>query len=566
MEASVRVRHPWESAWRRAATLVLIASILAVACAPTAPAPTAAPAKPAETTKPAEAAKPAEAPKPAAAATTAPAAAPAKPAAGAVQAKGSITMVIEAEPDTIQPKDATTDNAFFVLANVYDGLTARDWTSGEPKIVPKLAESYSQQPDPRTWRFKLRSGLKFHNGEPINADAVVNMVKGVSDPNAPGQGIDEFGLSGATATKIDDLTVDITTKAPDAIFPSRMVKMGIPAPQWLNSSPKDAAITEAIGSGPYKLAEYVKASHFLLKANEEYWSTPKPTIGEVKIVFRNEAVVRAGMIQAGEVQLATLLTLEEAKKLPAHLVELTGESVGIRINTEHPILKDLRVRQAINMSIDRKGIIDALYGEVAEPLNGMMVRKSSLGWNPELKEYPYDPAKAKQLIQEAGATGQTIELISRNGVFPRVGEVNELVADQISQTGLKVNIKSLEAGQWRTILRQVKPGEARADLQLTAVSDPVLDSSRALNNYYVCGAVSAHWCDQEWTAKFTNVLGLSGDARVKGFQELWAIAYDQNVFIPLFGLNFIHGLSPKLKWGPVRQDLIRAFNEWTLTD
>jgi peptide/nickel transport system substrate-binding protein len=473
-------------------------------------------------------------------------------------------MVLEAEPDTIQPKDATTDNAFFVLANVYDGLTARDWSSGEPKIVPKLAESYSQQPDPRTWRFKLRPGLKFTNGEPVNADAVVAMVTNVADPAKPGQGIDEFGLSGATATKVDDLTVDITTRAPDAIFPSRAVKMGIPAPQWLKGQPDDAAITEAVGSGPYKLVEYDRASHFLLQANPEYWSTPKPTIGEIRIVFRNEAVVRASMLQAGEVQLATLLTLEEAKQLPSYLVELTGESVGVRINTEHPLLKDLRVRQAMNMSIDRKTMIDALYGEVAEPLNGMMVRKSSLGWNPNLKEYPYDVAKAKQLIQEAGATGQSIELISRNGVFPRVGEVNELVANQISQTGLKVNIKSLEAGQWRTILRQVEPGEARSDLQLTSVSDPVLDSSRALQNYYACGGVSAHWCDREWTDKFTQVLGMSGDARVKGFQELWATAYDQNVFIPLFGLNFVHGMSPKLKWGPVRQDLIRNFNEWTL--
>jgi peptide/nickel transport system substrate-binding protein len=271
------------------------------------------------------------------------------------------------------------------------------------------------------------------------------------------------------------------------------------------------------------------------------------------------------MIQAGEVQLATLLTPEDAKKAPASLIELTGESVGIRINPEHPVLKDVRVRQALNLSVDRKSMIEALYGEVAEPLNGQMVRKSSLGFNPNLKDV-YDPAKAKQLVQEAGAAGQSIELISRNGVFPRVDEVNELVADQISQSGLKVTVKSLEIGQWRTLLRAVKPGEARSDLQLTSVSDPVLDSSRAMLNYYQCGGVNAQWCDEDWTKKFNQVLGLSGDARVKGFQELWATAYDQNVFIPLFGLNFIHGISPKLHWGPVRQDLIRYFADWTLDD
>ena len=539
---------------------------LLTACAP-APAAPAKPAEPAKPAAPAATAKPAEAAKPAAPAAAAPTTAPAaaKPAS-ASGVKGSLTMAIEAAPDTIQPKDSTTDNAYFVLGNVYDALTARDWSSGEPKIVPKLAESYSQQPDPRTWRFKLRPGLKFTNGEPVNADAVVALVKSVANPDAPGRAVDEFGLAGATAARIDDLTVDITTRAPDAIFPSRAAKITIPAPQWQASGPQDAAITQAVGSGPYKLIEYDKASHFLLRANEEYWGTPKPTIAEIKIVFRNEAAVRANMLQAGEVQLATLLTPEEARKLPAHIVELTGESVGMRVNTEHPVLKDLRVRQAINMSIDRKSMIDALYGDVAEPLNGMMVRKTSVGWNPNLKEYPYDVAKAKQLVQEAGATGQSIEIVSRNGIIPRVSEVTELVADQISQSGLKLSVRSLEAAQWLTVLRQVKPGEGRSDLHFTAASDPVLDSSRVLFGYYRCEGVSAVWCDQGWTAKFNATLGMSGDARAKSFQELWATAYDQNVFVPLFGLNFIHGMTPKLKWGPVRQDLVRYFPDWKLED
>ena len=526
------------------------------------PAEPAKPAAPAATTKPAEAAKPA-APAAAAPATAAPAAA--KPAS-ASGAKGSLTMVIEAAPDTIQPKDSTTDNAYFVLGNVYDALTTRDWSSGQPKIVGSLAESFNQQPDPRTWRFKLRPGLKFTNGEPVNADAVVAMVKSVANPDAPARAVDEFGLAGATADKIDDLTVDITTRAPDAIFPSRAVKITIPAPQWQAGGPQDASLTQAVGSGPYKLIEYDKASHFLLRVNEEYWGNPKPTIAEIRIVFRNEAAVRANMLQAGEVQLATLLNPEEARKMPTHMVELTGESVGMRVNTEHPVLKDLRVRQAINMSIDRKGMIDALYGDVAEPLNGMMVRKTSVGWNPNLKEYPYDIAKAKQLVQEAGATGQAIELVSRNGIIPRVSEVTELVADQISQSGLKLSVRSLEAAQWLTVLRPVKPGEGRSDLHFTAARDPVLDSSRVLFGYYRCEGVSAAWCDQEWTTKFTSTLGMSGDARSKSFQELWATAYDQNIFVPLFGLNFIHGMSPKLKWGPVRQDLIRYFPDWKLED
>jgi peptide/nickel transport system substrate-binding protein len=272
------------------------------------------------------------------------------------------------------------------------------------------------------------------------------------------------------------------------------------------------------------------------------------------------------MLLAGEVQLATLLTPEAAKKMPASYIEQTGESAGIRMNPEHPVLKDIRVRQAINMSLDRKSMIDALYGPVAEPLNGMLVRKTSLGWNPELKEYPYDPERAKALVQAAGAVGQPIELISRNGVIPRVDEVTEWFQNQVSQSGLKISVRSLEVGQWRTAMRQVKPGETKTDLHFTVSSDPVLDSSRTLTQYYSCTGVQSVWCDQAWEAKFTNVLGLTGEPRVKGLQELWATAHEQNVWAPLFGLNFVHGMSPKLHWGPPRTDLIRALNEWTLDD
>ena len=122
--------------------------------------------------------------------------APAPAAVAQVKPKGSMTMVIEAEPATILIKDATTENGYFVLGNVFDKLTARDWSSGEPKIVGGLAESFSQLPtDPKTWRFKLRQGLKFTNGEPITADAVVAVVDSVVDPAKPGHGIDEFGLT-----------------------------------------------------------------------------------------------------------------------------------------------------------------------------------------------------------------------------------------------------------------------------------------------------------------------------------------------------------------------------------
>src|SRR5262245_60641434 len=234
----MRVHHPWALARQSVVGLVLMIGMLTVACAPAAPAPS----KSSEAAKPAAPAAPA-APAPA---NPAAAAAPVAAAPASVKPKGSMTMVIESDVDTIQIKDGTTDNAMFVLGNVYDQLTARDWSGSQPKIVGKLAESFSQsQSDPKTWRFNLRKGIKFTNGEAFNADAVVAVVAYVTDPATQGLSIDEFGLRGAKATKVDDSTVDITTGTPDAIFPGRVVRLGIPAPQWLASVPKDASLTTA---------------------------------------------------------------------------------------------------------------------------------------------------------------------------------------------------------------------------------------------------------------------------------------------------------------------------------
>ena len=198
------------------------------------------------------------------------------------------------------------------MGNVYDELTARDWSTRQPKIVGKLAESFEQsQSDPKTWRFKLRQGLQVHQrraGQRRRRGEHGRQRDRTRTSRA--SALTSTALAGAKATKVDDFTVDITTGAVDAIFPSRAAKMPIPAPKWLATMPNDASITQAVGSGPYKLVEYVKGDHFLLKANPDYWGPNKPTIAEIKIVFRNEAAVRASMLQAGEVQLATLLTPE----------------------------------------------------------------------------------------------------------------------------------------------------------------------------------------------------------------------------------------------------------------
>ena len=558
----------------RGALLSLLVVALVTGCA--GPAPPAAPSKPAAappttaaapTTAPAASGKPAA---PAAASTTAPASAaqPAagKPAtAGAGTPRGTLVVVVEGEPENgVMPRNSCTLITNFTLSNVYEKLTV---IGADGRPTPQLAESYERVND-LTWRFKLRQGVTFSNGEPFNADAVMATLEHDLGPNVtnPGRCRNEYPTLTYPGKKIDDYTVELTTNAPDPLLPAKLAAFKIAAPGWLKATTEEQMVTAAMGTGPYTLVEWQRGGHILLKVNPTYWGPTKPTIAEVRILPRKEASVRAAMVQAGEAHLAFSIPPDQAKQLPAAMTEQTTEMIGVRLNTEHPALKDIRVRQAIAYAIDTKSLTDALFAGFSTPANGQMARASTFGQNPTLAAYPYDPAKAKQLVQEAGAVGAPIELVVREANFARITELGEAITGTVSAaTGLKMTPRLLEAGLWRESLFAVKPGEKRSDTLLVAASNTTFDSFRMLTSYYPCGGQFAHACDEAFTAKLAETATKSGPEREQGFRDLWKTTHDNYWVIPLFGLDFVHGTSAKLTWKP-RVDQQWMYAEMTLQD
>jgi peptide/nickel transport system substrate-binding protein len=361
--------------------------------------------------------------------------------------------------------------------------------------------------------------VKFHNGEAFNADAVVTAVENMTDPQQPGQALSEYGTLQA-AKKVDEFTVDVMTKDPDPILPVRMVRFSIPAPNWLKTSNLETTSTMAVGSGPYMLAEWQKGNGLVFRANESYWGPNKPQVAEVKLVGRREQNVRSAMLQAGEANLAFHIALDQVQNVPRSIIEQTQETVIFRLNHEHPVLKDIRVRQAIVSAIDTRGMMEALFPGIAEPVS-QLVRKGSVGWNPSLKPYPYEPERAKALMKEAGAVGTPIEYVDRPGSFPRAGEVGEIIVNSLNEIGFKATLRHLEAAQWREAFLAVKPDQPRTDLQQTSVSNPVLDSTRPLDVYYVCTGRYRIGCDDEVTKLYNAAAPLTGEARDKAFQAVW---------------------------------------------
>jgi peptide/nickel transport system substrate-binding protein len=209
-------------------------------------------------------------------------------------------------------------------------------------------------------------------------------------------------------------------------------------------------------------------------------------------------------------------------------------------------------------------MIKSLYPEgIAVPVHGQLVRQGTLGWNPNLKPYPYQLDEAKRLMQEAGAVGTPVEFLARPGQFPRASEVSELIINSLNQIGFKATVRFLESAASTEALRSVKPDQQRPDLQMTSVSSPTLDSSRPFDLYYLCGGRNHIGCDQEWDRRYSEAKVLTGDARDKAFQGLWEYAYDKYWYVPLFGLNWAHGASARLQWEP-RVDGQLVFTEIAL--
>lgn len=465
-----------------------------------------------------------------------------------------VTMAVPAEPESLTPRNGCSYASQFVTDNVYERLMRR---GDDGALEGWLAES-AERVDDLTWRFKLREGVSFSNGEPLNAQSVVASVNYYVDPAITSRCLGDF-VNLASAEAVDEYTVDVKTSQPDGIFNIAFGLRFFVMPQgWISETDDLGTATTAIGTGPYVLTEWNKGQRLVLEANPNYWGEA-PSVERVVLLPRTEGAVRAAMVQAGEADIAINLTPEQAANLPQQLGEETTESILVRLNTKHPVLSDVRVRKAITLSLDTPLLVEALYPGVASVLQGQVARPSALGFNPDLAPYPHDLDEAKRLVEEAGATGKELTFSIRSDLLSNVSELAEAMQAMIEETGLVINLEMLEAAPWRDALYARKEGQQRTDMLISGASNHQFDSSRLINNYFGVGNFS-HSDNEDFAAKSVVAAGLSGEERASAYRALWAEAHDQYWIVPVFGVDYLHGARESVAWEP-RDDGFIYFNE-----
>jgi peptide/nickel transport system substrate-binding protein len=361
----------------------------------------------------------------------------------------TIVIVQGVDPTTMDPHNHMETPAWNVILNVFDTLLQRDSSIKMEKI---LAESYRIVND-KTWEFKIRKGVKFHNGEDLKAENFKFTLERMADPKLKlrqtvFQGVIE------KVEVMDDYTFRVITKDPYPVMDAMLCIYGPPLPikYFQEKGPEHFALNP-VGTGPYKFVRWVKDDYILLEANENYFRGA-PKIKKIRFRPIPEATTRVAALQTQEADIIT--------NIPPHLMKLMdwkGRSFVSKVPSVRVIymafdtLKpgpqtDRRVRQAIAMGVDMKTNIKKVL-EGNGVLLGSPLTDKHFGYDASVTPYEYNPEKAKKLLAEAGhAKGFDFTINSPAGRYLNDKEMAEAAAGDLRKIGINATVKTHEWGTY----------------------------------------------------------------------------------------------------------------------
>jgi len=460
---------------------------------------------------------------------------------------------------TGDPHRTTLTHAVNVLANFYDTLISRD---ASLTLKPGLALSW-RAVDATTWEFKLRQGVKFHNGEPFNAQAVKFSFERMLDPKTRWPGAGALRLIKAV-TVVDDSTVRFTTERPWPLMPRFLGYYGmIVPPGHLAQNGEEALVRHPVGTGPYRFVRWVKDDRVELEANADFWGG-RPRIS--RVVFRAipSESSRLAELLAGSVHLINLVPPELFKPIQesskAKLVEGRSLSVYfviynlVNIARDRP-LADRRVRQALNYAIDRQAILASIMHKVGRSVPTFCT-EVMLGCDASVAPFPYDPERARALLREAGyPNGFEFSITTTSGAYPGDRDITLAVADQLNRVGVRARPNVTEYG---VQLKAVQSRQLAEDGWFTRFTDFFgLSTIIPFRAFYSQGEWSL-WRpgNREFDQPLEAANVATDEAQIRDLSRRVQLLYKEEApAISLFTAPNVYGMHPDLEWTP-RPDLL----------
>jgi peptide/nickel transport system substrate-binding protein len=311
-------------------------------------------------------------------------------------------------------------------------------------------------------------------------------------------------------------------------------------------------INDPVGTGPYKLAGWDRGRQIVLAANDKYWGT-KPEADKVTFVFRADPALRASMVKIGEADIGFDIAPQDATDPTMDEAYLSGETTRIRIVNKPP-LDDVRVRKALNLAVDRKALIGTVMSADVIPAT-QIILPNIVGANPDLKVWPYDPAEAKRLLDEARKDGvpvdNEIRFVARTGHFANVGDLVQALSQMWAQVGIKTKVEMMERAQFLKLANKPYDPDRPAALMTDSHNNYSGDAAFSMYYRYHSGGAQSEFTTPELDKLIDQADSGTVDpqTRTKLFQEAnRIIAEDIVPGVPLFHMVSYIRVNPRVKY------------------
>lgn len=415
---------------------------------------------------------------------------------GLAQPRGTLTIAQGQDPQSWDPIDTFYLAWGMVGSSIFDGLVHRDL---DMQLGPGLATSWEWVGDANDrLRFHLREGVTFHNGEAFDANAVkftFDRLLGEEGAAGPQQAnytsIDHVEI-------VDDFTVDLVLASPDPVLITKLAGYGamIVPPGYVTENDPETFNRMPVGTGPFKVVEYVTDDRLVLEANPDYFGGA-PKLERVVFRFIQEPATRVAELQAGRVDIVQGVPISLAgsvERTAGASIQAVGSPTVSSLRFNHCLAPtdDVRVREAIAHAVDRQGIIDVILEGYGTPIASFQ-SSMSFGYDPALEAYAYDPELATSMLAEAGVAPGTeiqIDFIGSDAIFR---EVAQAIASMLEAVGLN---PSLVTHETNTYYNDMVPGNRVGQMYYSGWGGWTLDFDNTAYLLYHTG--------QFWNPCFSN--------------------------------------------------------------
>ena len=472
-------------------------------------------------------------------------------------------VAVQKIPPVMEPMRVNSNVHMRILYNVGESLLKIDYKHGL-KIVPSLAAEWKRLDD-KTIEFKLRRGVKFHNGEEMtSADVAFTFGEERFFHKKRGWTLAQMYLGNINPPKvIDRYTVQISSKRTDFLLEKRLASYMseiISKKAFLAAKDWETWSRNIVCTGPYKLVEIKSGDYIRLEAFDQYWGAKAPVRS---ITFKSipEVAARVAGLKTGEYQIITEVPPDQLKSIDSYqgTSSVGGPIPNIRavqIDTTNEVLKSKEIRQAMAMAIDRQLIVDSLYHGRTNVPNGFQVKMSGDMWIEDYAGLRYDPKKAKELIRKSGYKGETIHYRVQPDYYTLEVATAEILVEMWKAVGL--NVKMDMADNWSQVLKNDEPRHLVNMSHSAFYSDPEGILWRRLGpkspfrfkNIY---GGKAPFCDvpkefDEWGQIMLTTTDLK--TRRNAVRHMLEIVDSEAFLISLHTLPMFYGIRDEVNWEP----------------